>query len=922
MRIDYSQHSSAPQRRPFLSRVRPIVVVAALLATALAGLPATPRAQAATSFTFEGGGFGHSVGMSQFGAYGMSRQGASWQDIMTHYYTGATPGDAHPSQVDDPLWVNLTMEQTSITLSVFATGGATTRRVVARLGGQTIKASVGENIVLQKTGSGCRVTTPEGSLQGSCSIDLDWDGFNGSPKVGVELQGCSLVNWNAPGGSQVQPCRYARGAARVRPDNNTATMNLSLEIDIEDYILGISEMPYAWGSTGGMAALQAQAVAARSYALHRAVLRGDAEDRPWCWCHLYDTTLDQHYVGWGHGTQNWVDAVSSTAGKVMHHPSESYAGNPLPIETFYSSSTFGWTENSEDGFISWVPYLRSVDDHWSQLPEVNNHSARWTRTFSGSQLASLLPGMSTVTGVEITECSQTGAALELTFHGSGGPRAFETRTLRGTLSLKSMQIISINGSSPCSGPGVPSAGGPAALAGVTIDDDSVGDSLGDGDGVAECGETIEMWTAIATEGATITGVKMELAVADPHVSVVWNTTSSAADVAPGAAVANDGDWDLAISPDAPDGHLTSLHLTVSADNGGPWSLQVPLQISCGSSGGGGGGTDGPSTTVEAVLGTSIPDVNGNGSPDLATVVVNDRGRAKLVVVDGQTGKRLSLTHIGGKGTDVVAADIVSLEGTDGPDHRVAVALNHETRASVRLVIVDAAAGERIAVQRARGDAIDIEPLPGTGTLALTLGRPDRTLIRALDAVTGDRLPFLTRRAGDVVDTEPVAGHLALLLGDDGKTKVRLLDAAGTVVDTIGFGRAGVPGDLEMASSDGQPLLVVTKTTADRAIIDTRGLTDGTRVSVRRLTISDLLDTTTTGEHGLVALVRTTNGMRVFVTDTTTGTLTRRIAVNQPTSPIAVAALDSDRIAVIGNSANGPRATINDVGGTRTTVRLR
>mgnify|MGYP001039304551 FL=1 len=40
-------------------------------------------------FTFSVTGYGHGVGMSQYGANAMAREGAGWRDILTHYYTGA-----------------------------------------------------------------------------------------------------------------------------------------------------------------------------------------------------------------------------------------------------------------------------------------------------------------------------------------------------------------------------------------------------------------------------------------------------------------------------------------------------------------------------------------------------------------------------------------------------------------------------------------------------------------------------------------------------------------------------------------------------------------------------------------------------------------------------------------------------------------
>jgi SpoIID/LytB domain protein len=441
------------------SSLRRGTLVAGVLAVVFAMLPAFP-ARAADTFTFEGGGFGHSVGMSQFGAYGMARAGFSWQEIMSHYFTGATPGDVSPALGSEPIWVNLTMEQQVLSLTVRSIGVAPNSPVTFSSTAGSVAAGAGQTVTVTRlNGGNCRVDAPGGSLTGPCTIDAEWDGFADSPTAGVILDGCTLMNWNLTTGSRAQPCTYSRGGLRIRPDNNTNTVNLSVELRMEDYILGISEMPYYWSNSGGMAALEAQAVAARSYAYSKVIARAAPEDRPWCWCSLYDTTVDQSYVGWGHGTQAWIDAVRNTEGKVMTHSSMKVGGRLSPIATYYSSSTFGFTENSEDGFSTSVQYLRSVDDHWSQLPEVGNSHARWTRQFSGSQLASKLPGMTSVTGLAITKCSTTGAALEITFYGSGGPRAYKTRDLRGLLSLRSMQVITVSdGGVPtgCATPATPS----------------------------------------------------------------------------------------------------------------------------------------------------------------------------------------------------------------------------------------------------------------------------------------------------------------------------------------------------------------------------------------------------------------------------------------------------------------------------------
>ena len=69
--------------------------------------PAHPRRRAASSaapadaakkrFTIRGAGFGHGVGMSQYGAYGFAQHGATYDEILGHYYTGTALGTTDPA---------------------------------------------------------------------------------------------------------------------------------------------------------------------------------------------------------------------------------------------------------------------------------------------------------------------------------------------------------------------------------------------------------------------------------------------------------------------------------------------------------------------------------------------------------------------------------------------------------------------------------------------------------------------------------------------------------------------------------------------------------------------------------------------------------------------------------------------------------
>ena len=65
------------------------------LLTALALAATVPQAVAASSnFTIRGAGFGHGIGLSQYGAYGYAAHGSNWKDIVLHYYTGTRLGNA------------------------------------------------------------------------------------------------------------------------------------------------------------------------------------------------------------------------------------------------------------------------------------------------------------------------------------------------------------------------------------------------------------------------------------------------------------------------------------------------------------------------------------------------------------------------------------------------------------------------------------------------------------------------------------------------------------------------------------------------------------------------------------------------------------------------------------------------------------
>ena len=125
------------------------------------------------------------------------------------------------------------------------------------------------------------------------------------------------------------------------------------KVDLEEYVLGIGEMPNNWGAHGGEEALKAQAIAARTYAYAK-YLKGLT---------LYDTTLDQNYVGAkkelaSYGSY-WVNAGASTKGQILK------SGGKV-ITAYYHSSCGGATLSTQEVWGGYRPYALGIYDRYQE----------------------------------------------------------------------------------------------------------------------------------------------------------------------------------------------------------------------------------------------------------------------------------------------------------------------------------------------------------------------------------------------------------------------------------------------------------------------------------------------------------------------------------------------------------------------------
>ncbi len=408
--------------------------------------------------TISGAGNGHGIGMSQWGSQGRALAGESYDEILAAYYRGTTLSQ---DTLDEPLWVNLESELVKVYLKVEENvpGGApvtVTRDDTVRLGTiEEITLQPGETLVVEyldrngplfddnrdpidnprrctfasfADGDDPATATPTfASAEGSCVIDLNWDGWNGDPTTRIVID--KRWQYNTPASTGLDcihrvgvtlDCAYARGTMHIRPDDYDERepydtgFHVVQELSLDDYARGIGEMPYSWDRD----ALKVQAVAGRTFARYlQQVYRADPIDRQWSWSSLYDRGPDQTYLGWGFdevsefGTYaaNWVAAVDETAGQLL-------LDNGRYVSTNYSASNGGASENNEDiwGGTA-LSYLRSTPDPLDLIDA--NWAKSWTREIPVDYFAAKV-GLDTVTAAKIVKKYVSGSPSDIAISGT------------------------------------------------------------------------------------------------------------------------------------------------------------------------------------------------------------------------------------------------------------------------------------------------------------------------------------------------------------------------------------------------------------------------------------------------------------------------------------------------------------------------
>src|SRR4051794_6588307 len=354
----------------------------ALAASLILGLAAAPAAlaQPKSTFTIRGAGFGHGIGMSQYGALGYAEHGWNAAAILAHYYTGTALGTTDPAAK----------------VRVLLSSAPTARITGARQAGA------------RGLDPGATYTVKR---HGVTQVDL----FKGARRVATFTAPLQVAG--AGGVTTLGGHGAYRGVLEFTPGLFSG-LSVIDSVSLDDYVQGVvpAESPAGWP----LEALKAQAVAARTYAITTS--RGADFDQ-------YADTRSQVYRGVSVETPASNQAVTETRGQVV-----TYQGRP--VTTYFFSTSGGRTEDVENSFAgsSPQPWLKSVDDPYDNVSPRH----RWAPTTmalsrAGRKLRGLVRG--SFRGIRVTRRGVSPRIVSADVLGTRGVTTVSGATLRAKLGL-------------------------------------------------------------------------------------------------------------------------------------------------------------------------------------------------------------------------------------------------------------------------------------------------------------------------------------------------------------------------------------------------------------------------------------------------------------------------------------------------------
>jgi stage II sporulation protein D len=362
-------------------------IAGALVLVALAASPAQ------ADYRIAGHGFGHGVGLAQYGAMGYARETShTYRWILRHYYPGTSRATVASGRM------RVRMKQTT----------------AARVSAATLASAA----------DGRRVTlTAQHTYRfvawGTDGLEVV-DGTTGKTRAHlhapVRVTGSSPLRLLGPAENGVTGGRYRGAIVLLRVGDEVMVVD---DVGLESYLYGVvpGEMPATWP----VEALRSQAVAARSYAV--------TSRRPSQVFDVYADTRSQVYRGVTAETARTTDAVRATSGVVLMY------GTSVARTLFHSSSG-GRTAAVEEIFGGApVPYLQSVDDPYDRLSPYHDWSVTLTDDEAERRLQPVLAG--DLVDVDVVGRTPSGRAATVRVTGTLGTRDVPGATARSLLGLRS-----------------------------------------------------------------------------------------------------------------------------------------------------------------------------------------------------------------------------------------------------------------------------------------------------------------------------------------------------------------------------------------------------------------------------------------------------------------------------------------------------
>lgn len=358
-------------------------------------------------FSIEGHGWGHGRGMSQWGAQGAARLGHLADTITSTYYPGTTRSVLAPA----PIRVLLQGDD-GRDLQVHPASGL-----------KVTDVATGRTQELPSGPSRWRVTVDSAGLHVQSLSGSTWSPYalGGGTTHGGPLRfgGPTFVRVDFPNGTS----RDYRGATQAVKTSATG-MATVVVLPMEDYLLGV--VPRESVSSWAPAALQAQAIAARSYSANKRDRVAGAGH--WDIC---DSTQCQVFGGsrlyTASGRTELEPATTSEAVRATAGVIRAYNGKAIFAE--YSSSNGGWSTTGD------FPYLKAQRDDWDGVIASSVHS--WKASLRASDLERRFPAVGTLKRIRVTGrdgngewggrvktvvlegVSSTGAATSVSTTGAG-----------------------------------------------------------------------------------------------------------------------------------------------------------------------------------------------------------------------------------------------------------------------------------------------------------------------------------------------------------------------------------------------------------------------------------------------------------------------------------------------------------------------